>query len=582
MSATQGSLFDPDGIEPPPSPPPPSPAPPSTPSTSSTSSTSSTPPPSSPPVPPAAGTIDGEPPAEPPTSGGVPDPRADVFSWLQAWRDAGVLQAADVHIAATLARLSGMGAADRGLTGAEADVVLAVALAARAPRLGHVCLDLATVRHSVPAEVESETDAGGAASIDELPWPPDVDAWRAAVAGSSLVLEVDPSSRTTSMFGVGRPLVLAGSLLYLERYRVYEDHVAGELLRRAQEPPLTLTTDRAARAALFDAFGSSTGQRAAAEAGATGVVSVIVGGPGTGKTTTVAALLALLAADDPALGIALLAPTGKAAARMGESIAGLAATLRTAGVAGAEALADRLAGAEVSTIHRRLGYRLDGTFRHDRTNPLVHDVVIVDETSMVSLPLMARLLDAVRPDSRLVLVGDPGQLASVEAGSVLSDIAGPSADAAALGGGAPVGPLARCVTVLTESYRFPAGSAVGRFAAAIRTGDVDAALAVLSGDRTDPDQRAARTDGDSTVSPVVQTTADGTASAVAGDAAIVADTVVGVDAAIVAGSAVVETHTDGVEPVLGASRRRHRRGHLGRWGSCPRRCRAHREPRRAR
>jgi exodeoxyribonuclease V alpha subunit len=109
----------------------------------------------------------------------------------------------------------------------------------------------------------------------------------------------------------------------------------------------------------------------------------------------------------------------------------------------------------------------------------VHDVVIVDETSMVSLPLLAHLLDAVRPDARVVLVGDPGQLASVEAGSVLGDIAGPAVEAALEGEPAPPGEVTNCVAVLTRSYRFPAGSPVGRFAAAVRSGAADAAVTVL-------------------------------------------------------------------------------------------------------
>ena len=199
-----------------------------------------------------------------------------------------------------------------------------------------------------------------------------------------------------------------------------------------------------------------------------------------------ATLLALLLEAEPSTRIALVAPTGKAAARMRESIDALALTLRESGIAGAHALADHLAAADVSTIHKRLVWRPDGTFRHDRDNPLVHDVVIVDETSMVSLPLTAHLLDAVRPEARLVLVGDPGQLASVEAGSVLGDIAGPAVDAALTGSAAPAGPLAGCVSVLAQSYRFPADSAVGRFAAAVRAGDADRAVAVLREHRTAP------------------------------------------------------------------------------------------------
>jgi exodeoxyribonuclease V alpha subunit len=142
---------------------------------------------------------------------------------------------------------------------------------------------------------------------------------------------------------------------------------------------------------------------------------------------------------------------------------------------------------EASTIHRLLGTRPGAamSFRHDRRNPLHHDVVIIDESSMVSLPLMARLVDAVQPGSRLVIVGDPGQLASVEAGSVLADLAGPLVDP----GGSVAGrvtapsPLGAGIVVLRHSRRFPPASPLDRLARAITAGDADGALEVLG----DPD-----------------------------------------------------------------------------------------------
>jgi exodeoxyribonuclease V alpha subunit len=435
-------------------------------------------------------------------------------------------------------------------------------LAARAPRLGHVCLDLATVRRSVPAEVEGDTDASAVTAIEALPWPADETAWRDAVAASALVTVVVDGVVPPQPTGRGVPLVLDGTLLYLERYRVYEDHVAAELVRRAGTPaagrPLSVEAS-----AFAGAFSASAEQRAAAEVGARGLLSVLVGGPGTGKTTTVATLLALLLEAEPTIRIALVAPTGKAAARMRESIDDLARTLTGSGIAGAGALADRIAAAEVSTIHKRLVWRPDGTFRHDHQNPLAFDVVIVDETSMVSLPLMAHLLDAVRRDARVVLVGDPGQLASVEAGSVLGDIAGPAVDAALIGSPAPAGPLAGCVSVLAESYRFPAASAVGRFAAAVRSGDADAAVAVLS-------------EADSTVAPDGSVPASGAgagdgvrlfwqaagAESDAGEAAVKAaalDGAVRTRAAAQAGDAVTALDALGDVRVLCA----HRRGPYG-------------------
>ena len=157
-------------------------------------------------------------------------------------------------------------------------------------------------------------------------------------------------------------------------------------------------------------------------------LAVVAGGPGTGKTTTVARIVALLAEQAAAAGaapplVALAAPTGKAAARLEEAVQAEAEALDVP-----DEVRAALRGLEASTLHRLLGRRRDShsRFRHHRGNRLPHDVVIVDETSMVSLSLMARLVEAVRPEARLVLVGDPGQLASIEAGAVLGDIVGPA------------------------------------------------------------------------------------------------------------------------------------------------------------
>ncbi len=208
-------------------------------------------------------------------------------------------------------------------------------------------------------------------------------------------------------------------------------------------------------------------QREAAEIALAQAVTVLTGGPGTGKTTTVARLLALLAEQAGAsrLRIALAAPTGKAAARLQEAVQHEVAKLDEADRA-------RLGELQAMTLHRLLGSRPDSSsrFRHNRGNRLPHDVIVVDETSMVSLTMMARLLEAVRPDARLVLVGDADQLASVEAGAVLADLVD--------------GLSARTdvrVAALRTSHRF--GEAIGFLAEAIRVGDADRALELLrSGD----------------------------------------------------------------------------------------------------
>ena len=211
---------------------------------------------------------------------------------------------------------------------------------------------------------------------------------------------------------------------------------------------------------------------------------MIGGGPGTGKTTTVARILALLA-DQPGepMRVALAAPTGKAAARLQEAVHESAAVLGSAD-------RDRIGELTASTLHRLLGAR-PGTSRlvHHRDNRLPHDVIVVDETSMVSLTLMGRLLAAVRPQARLILVGDPDQLTPVEAGAVLADIVG-GLSAGSAGSTAPVDASAGHgapedgetasglpVIVLNHSYRF--SGAIAALADAIKAGDGDRAVAVL-------------------------------------------------------------------------------------------------------
>ncbi|MEU6698441.1 AAA family ATPase [Pseudonocardia sp. NPDC046786] len=331
---------------------------------------------------------------------------------LATFNEADVLAPGDVHVARRLARLGGRGdpvGAPDPATAEPEPVVLAAALAVRAIRNGSVCVDLGKVATTTAGEGEIAVDVSG------LPWP-EPGAWRAACAASPLVADGEAGP-------AGRPLRLLGDLLYLERYWQEEELVRREFAARsgpvADVPPQRL---RVALERLLDDPGAER-QRLAAAVAALRPVSVIAGGPGTGKTTTVARLLAVLHdlhADRPGrppLRVALAAPTGKAAARLTQSVADAVVRMPPG---------DRIAveGTTASTLHRLLGSRgASGRFRHHRGNRLPHDVVVVDETSMVSLTMMARLLEAVRPDARLVLVGDPEQLASVEAGAVLGDLA---------------------------------------------------------------------------------------------------------------------------------------------------------------
>ncbi len=418
---------------------------------------------------------------------------------LAVFNRAGVLSAADVHVAQRLAELGGE--ADDGVT-------LAAALAVRAPRLGHVYVDLEAVRHTA-ADEDGELDLGA------LPWPDTVD-WITGLARSGMVSagEGGPDDR---------PLRLIGTALYLDRYWRDQRRVADALLDRAGDS-IAAFDEATLAAGLARLFPDGADEpRWAAATAVLRSLSVIAGGPGSGKTTTLARIVALideqaaeLAGRPPLVGLA--APTGKAAARLEEAIHAEALDLDVA-----PAVRRHLLSLRASTVHRLLGVRPDSAsrFRHHRHHRLPHDVIIVDETSMVALSLMARLIEAVRPDARLILVGDPEQLASVEAGAVLGDIVGPALERPRmtrtageqlrrLTGAAPPSPvptprppvpgpqaagppgpqaapppapagqpgLGDAIVVLRANYRFR--GALAALAAAVRSGDADQAIRLLS------------------------------------------------------------------------------------------------------
>jgi len=365
---------------------------------------------------------------------------------LHDFNAAGVLDAADVHVARRLTALA-----------AEPDehVALAAALAVRGPRLGHVYVDLATIRETATVDAEEAVD------LSTLAWPA-VAPWTERLRASDLVAVGEEG-------GANRPLRLVGTSLYLDRYWREERQIAADLQTLGAEAPADVDEDVLADglARLFPGDADER-QRAASAAAVRHRFAVVAGGPGTGKTTTVARIVALLAEQAEAAGrpqplIALAAPTAVAAARLEEAVHDAAE-----GLDASDAVRAQLREASASTLHRLLGWRPDSQsrFRHHRGNRLPHDVVIVDETSMVSLSQMARLLEAVRPQARLILVGDPGQLTSIEAGAVLGDIVGPADD----------GPPS--IVVLSRIHRF--GGAIGAVAEAVRRGDADAAIEALS------------------------------------------------------------------------------------------------------
>lgn len=264
------------------------------------------------------------------------------------------------------------------------------------------------------------------------------------------------SLQRSGLVAATAPLVLDGHGLYLRRAWRDEVAVASELRRRARLPASALTASaQDLLAALFPGGVAGTdGQRQACALALQQPFTVIAGGPGTGKTTTVVRLLGLLQQQamqhGPALRIALAAPTGKAAARLNESI-------RLAVDALPLPPAVRAAvPREVTTVHRLLGVTRDsGRFRHHRAQPLLLDMLVIDEASMLDLELFAAVLSALPPAARLVLLGDRDQLASVEAGAVLADICQA---------------LPASVATLQHSHRFAGDSGIGRLAVAVRDG----------------------------------------------------------------------------------------------------------------
>ena len=331
---------------------------------------------------------------------------------------------------------------------------IAAALVSAVSCHGSVCLDL--------------TRADGYSVIPFLPESepfviPPAERWHEFLADCS----------TVGRPGDYTPLVLDGAgRLYLHRSWDSERRVAEGILARSSR----FSDDIAGLTAALDRYFPPAGndgdlQREAAQAALTRRFTVISGGPGTGKTSTVARILALLmelAVDDPPF-ILLAAPTGKAAMRLKQSICQSLVELPLS--------ESRRAGMpqEVSTIHRLLGV-IPGQsgFRHGRGNQLACDVLVVDEASMVDLPLMASLLEALPDDARIILLGDRDQLASVEAGAVLSDLCAGSSDLPRPTGERPA------IIQLTKSYRFHDHSGIGRLSRLINAGDGAGALELLT------------------------------------------------------------------------------------------------------
>ncbi|MFC5460823.1 exodeoxyribonuclease V subunit alpha [Massilia niabensis] len=380
-------------------------------------------------------------------------------------------------------------------------VLLAATVLSELEGNGHSCLQVADLAGDPATLLGWSTEQWHALAGSVAPLPKTAKAWAAQFNACEEVWKVGE-------FDYGEPLVFDGERLYLRRYWRDETLVAESIrARAAQARPVDLDKVREWLDVLFASHRAAEKpdwQKLACAVALRGSVAIITGGPGTGKTYTVARLLALLFAVAPNAAqqrIALAAPTGKAAARLKQSIDKALGEL-------AERVGDKLALKELlermgaaRTLHSLLGARPDTrSFAHHAGNPLDVDVLIVDEASMVHLEMMASLLDALPPGATLILLGDKDQLASVEAGAVLGDLChdaqagGYSVETAqyvfeAAGEELPreflgsAGALAQQTVMLRHSRRF--GGPIGQLALAVNAGDAQRAESVLRGGDAD-------------------------------------------------------------------------------------------------
>ncbi|MBW6390058.1 exodeoxyribonuclease V subunit alpha [Billgrantia antri] len=423
-----------------------------------------------------------------------------LFALLDRWVERGWLRALDRALASFF---------QREVNDAPPLLLLAAALASHQLGRGHVCLDLAQtlaapdLALSLPPEGDDLSDPPPLPS--ELLAELDLATWRDALRHHALVADGNEPPGNTPLVRSERD---GNVQLYLRRYWQYEQDIRGLIGAR-----LTATTDAEADtatlaralAALFTPGHELDWQQAACALASRSRFAVITGGPGTGKTTTVVKLLALLQAlalgetTQPGAGaprplrIRLAAPTGKAAARLNESIAKQVQNLSLVELAAAvgqqgvdiSTLRDSIP-TEVTTLHRLLGSRPDTRhFRHHAGNPLALDALVIDEASMVDIEMMAAVLTALPPKARLILLGDKDQLASVEAGAVLGDLCQraegghytpATCDWLQRVNGTPIPeqyrdetgqPLDQAIAMLRVSHRFDAKSGIGQLAEAV-------------------------------------------------------------------------------------------------------------------
>src|SRR5690554_753631 len=418
---------------------------------------------------------------------------------LQLWQRARWLRPLDTGFARLIRHL----AEEQG-SAAEPLVLLLAALVSHQVGRGHVCIDLSLLLTEAGQTLDLPPDDTSTPSLPQqdvvvLTQKRPVDLL--ARLGLPQCLEALRGSAAVSDGSVPAPLVLSGTRLYLRRLWRYEQRIAEGIRARLDLPSALADPDsppaRTLSRALDRLFHSPEPvdyQKLACALAARNRFAVITGGPGTGKTTTVvnllAALQAVAGADPDRAGrkyrIRLAAPTGKAAARLNESIGGAVRQLPLADLPGKVTLDD--IPTRVTTLHRLLGSRPDSRhFRHNQDNPLLVDILVIDEASMVDVDLMASVFDALPASAQLILLGDKDQLASVDAGAVLGELCQRAFDAhytpdtanwlaSITGAQVPDSlvdnsgqPLDQAVAMLRKSYRFGQDSGIRQLAEAVNT-----------------------------------------------------------------------------------------------------------------
>ncbi|SEI64200.1 DNA helicase/exodeoxyribonuclease V, alpha subunit [Allopseudospirillum japonicum] len=422
-------------------------------------------------------------------------PDTDFWHLLDTWVEAAWLRAVDLGFAHFLAKYDPQ---------APASVLLAAVLTSHQLGRGHVCLLLDETLAHADFTLSLPPEQGHLSLQDPLqalpPLPSDclasldLNYWQGALQKSSLVDSAQDAQ-------IQAPLVLAETRLYLQRYWRYEYQVAQHLHTRMQIGRSNQVVNKALLDALFPmpvqrphkkiTWQTLNWQKMAVALASSQAVTFITGGPGTGKTTTVVRLLALLYAQNPHTHVCLAAPTGKAAARLTESIGSQLTQLAQQVPLAAQVPWSQIP-TQVTTLHQLLGARPHSRqFKYHAQHLLAVDVLILDEASMIDLEMFAAVLNALPKQARIILLGDPNQLASVEAGAVLGELC---KDAASMhyqmdtvqylqastgepldqcGLTAPIQnqyPLSQHLIMLHQTYRFAANTGIGKLADAVQRG----------------------------------------------------------------------------------------------------------------